>query len=465
MPTLLQRLSSLLNMPSARPFKEMGVSGTPVYGGFLYSPEKSSDWRGQERYRISSEIAANVSIVAASIHYFLNLIARPSWTVKSADINSPAANELAEFMDDVIRNTFTPWPRIVRRAAMYRFHGFGIQEWTALRRVDGQIGLADIESRPQHTIDQWDIADDGKVNGVWQRSPQTGALLGLPRNKIIYLVEDTLTDSPEGLGIFRNLLEPYNRFKEYLDLEARSFERDLRGIPVGRAPINLMNEAVTEGRLTQEEANSLIKGMEDFVKLAAKQSDTGLVLDSQPYESIAADGPKIAGVPHWNIELLQGSSSGLSELAKAIDRLQREMSRIIGTESLMMGAEGGNRALSQDKSRNLYLIANSCLANIAAGYTHDVIGPIWLLNNFPDELRPTFEVEDVSFRNVSEIGTVLRDLASAGAVMAPDDPVLADVRQLLGVSPPGPLSPEMLGMLSGGAPDKGENDESDVGGA
>jgi hypothetical protein len=379
--------------------------------------------------------------------------------VRSADDDSVEANDLAEFMEDVINSTTTPWPRIVRRAGMYRFHGFGIQEWTAVRRPDGMIGLVDIESRPQHTINQWDIADDGKVNGVWQRSPQTGEMLGLPRDKIVYLVEDTLTDSPEGLGVFRHLLEPYNRFKQYLDLEARAFERDLRGIPVGRAPINQINQAVADGQISQNDADNLIEGMEAFVKLAAKKSDTGIVLDSQPYESVAADGPKIASVPQWNIELLQGSANGLVEIAKAIDRLQREMSRIIGTESLMMGDSTGNRALSQDKSRNLYLMANACLGNITAVFAHDVIGPVWRLNALPDELRPTFEVEDVSFRDVNQIGTVLRDLSTAGAVMAPDDPVIRDVRDLLGVSQPTPLSPEMLGMLRGNMDGVGDVDD------
>jgi len=40
------------------------------------------------------------------------------------------------------------------------------------------------------------------VIGVWQRHPQTGQLIGLPRGKLVYLVEDTLTDSPERCGSF-----------------------------------------------------------------------------------------------------------------------------------------------------------------------------------------------------------------------------------------------------------------------
>ena len=462
MPTLRQRFATMLKLPRVSPYKEMGTSGTPVYGGFLYSAERSTDWQGQQRYRTSSEIAVNVSIVAAGIHYFLNLVSRPAWVVRPADDESAEAKELAEFMEDVIKNTLTSWPNIVRKAGMYRFHGFGIQEWTAKKREDGFVGLQDIEARPQHTIEQWDVADDGKVKGVFQRSPQTGELLGIPRGKFIYLVEDMLTDSPEGLGIYRHLLEPYQRLKVYLDLEARAFERDLRGIPIGRAPIKQINNDVATGKITQAQATAMIQGMRDFVQLATKKSDTGLLLDSQPFESIAADGPKIAGVPQWSLDLLQGSASGLPDLANAIDRIQREMARIIGTESLMMGDVGGNRALAQDKSRNLYMIANAVLGDISSAFEHDIIEPIWTLNGFPDELRPTFEVEDVAFKDVAEVTNALRDLATAGAVLAPDDPVINDVRDLLGVSQPEPMTPEMVERVDPRlTPEISDNDNED----
>jgi hypothetical protein len=179
---------------------------------------------------------------------------------------------------------------------MYRFHGFGIQEWTAEKRKDGRTGFKDIEPRPQFTIEKWNLGPDGTVQGCWQRSPQTGQLMGLPRNKMFYLVEDTLTDSPEGLGIFRQLAEPYNRLKQFFQLEMRAYERDLRGIPMGRAPISMLNKAVDAGQIEKTDAQRLVRDLESLVKLQAKEPTTGLVLDSQPYLSQAADGDKVTAV-------------------------------------------------------------------------------------------------------------------------------------------------------------------------
>ena len=422
-------------LPKIKPAEEMGASGVSVYGGYVSSAEKAPAWTGANRYRTSSEIVTNVSIVAAGVHHFLNLLGHPKWSVRASDDDDAQAVELAAFAEDVLlKDMDTPWSRVVRRAGMYRFHGYGIQEWTAKKRSDGRIGLRDVEPRPQHTIERWEIDNTGQIEGVWQRSPQTGELLGLPRGKFVYLVNDTLTDSPEGLGIFRHLAEPYNRLKVYLTLEARAFERDLRGIPIGRAPITMINNAVENGKMTQKQADTLINGIKEFVQIELKKADTGLVLDSLPYESQAQDGSKVSSVLQWSIDLLTGTGAGLAEMANAIDRLQREMARIIGTEHLMMGDQGGNRALAADKSRNLYLIANSVLTDLAFAFDKDLIGPVWKLNGLPEELRPTLVVEEVAFKDVVAVTVALRDMASAGAVLALDDPVIDDVRDMMGVS-------------------------------
>lgn len=452
-----------------KPYLEMGSSGTAVYGGYITIKDTSPSWQYKERYRISSEIAVNASVVAAGIHYLLNLMAGPKWKAIPSDPEDQKAVDLAKFVDDVLNDMNVPWATVIRQAGMYRFHGFSIQEWTAKLRKDGKIGIKSIEVRPQHTIERWAVDEFGNVKGVFQRNPQNNELLNLPRDKFIYLVEDTLTDSPEGLGIFRHLLEPYMRLRRYLDLEARAYERDLRGIPVGRAPLSAINQAVAAGNLTSEDAAKLIRGMTDLISVQVKQSDTGILLDSAPYISTTAGGPAVSAVQQWGMELLDGPNSGLVEIASAIERIQREMARIIGVEHLMLGDVGGGRAVSQDKSRNVYLIAGSVLRQIVAAFDKDLIGIIWQLNGFPDELRPKLTAEDIAPRDVIEITTALARMAQAGATLVPDDPAVDDIRDLLGISralpPPEPTPEEMMMLqninpLTGEPMDTGEVDEN-----
>jgi hypothetical protein len=420
--------------PRPRPYQEMGVSGTAVWGGYVQVKERSPEWIGRQKWVTASELAVNTSIVAAGVHYFLNLVAYPKWTIRAVDDKDEESLALAEFTDHALNNMDSPWYKVVRRAAMYRFYGFGVQEWTAKHRDDGLVGFKDIEARPQHTIEQWDVDIDGAVLGMWQRSPQTGHMLGLPRDKVLYLVEDTLTDNPEGIGMFRHLADPYKRLKQLQELEIRAYERDLRGIPIARAPLTFINRAIKQGSITSEEATKVLGEMRSMVELQVKQSDTGLVLDSLPYFSDSDAGDQVSGVPQWGFELLSGAGVGHAEIAAAIDRVQREMARIIGVEHLMMGDVGGNRSLSEDKSRNLYLIANSVLKYIASQVRSDVVVPLWRLNGFPLDKLPKVETEDVTFKNADAITGALHRLAGAGAPLKPNDPVINDIRDLLGIA-------------------------------
>lgn len=466
-PSLFKRIGSMLgySAPTPRmqsPFREHGAGGTAIFGGYIQTRERSPAWTGQQRYVTISDMAVNASIVAAGVHYFLNLIAHPRWTFEPAD-DSDEAKRAAELVEEVLGDLSQPFSRVVRRAGTYRFYGFGVQEWTAKKRRDARIGLASIEARAQSTIERWAISDTGEVEGVWQRSPQTGQELGIPRKKIMYLVDDALTDSPEGIGIFRHLAEPYERLKMYLELEARGLERDLRGTPIGRVPYTLLREAVASGELTDAEAKKLVEQMERFVTLQVKKSDTAITLDSIPYYSQAADGAKVAGLPQWGLELLAGGAPGLGEVAAAITRTQTEMARILTAEHLMLGEASGNRALSEDKSKNLYLVADAVLKDLVAAVQHDIIAPICDLNGMPEEARPRAKAEDVAPKSAEAVSATLARMAQAGAVLAPDDPVIEDVRSLMGVSPPPPPSPEMMGLPTeppGDMPPRGgEEDE------
>lgn len=441
-------------MPSVSPTKEAGVSGTAVFGGYVEVKERNPKLIGENRYITFTDMLANVSIIAAGVRYFANLVSRPAWKVEPAhDLpdgkSSDAAKAAAEFVESLLGDLDTNWTRIVRRSTMYRFYGYGIHEWTAKRRPDGLIGMASIEPRPCHTIQRWEVEPTGSVLGVWQQSPQTGEQLWIPRPKFIYLLDDTMTDSPEGLGVLRQLVDPAERLQRYLKLEGTGYERDLRGIPVGHAPIAEINAAVEAGALSKEEGQQLVAGLKEFVKMQVKEDNTGLLLDSSTYEGQSNDGITVSGSKKWDISLLSASGTGFADISKAIERLRFDMAITIGVEGLLVGSgQNGSRSLSEDKSRNLTLQANACIGDMAEGFERDFIGAVWLLNGLPDELKPTLKVEDVAFKDAEAVAATLRDMASAGAVLDPDDPVINDVRDLLGVSEAPEMTPERYAMLN-----------------
>lgn len=429
-----------------RPMETVGAAGTAVYGGYVVSTEKSAELASPSRRAVEfSEILANVSVVAAGVRYFLNLVGKAGWKVEPPE-GVAGAEEYAERVESYLYAMETPWPRVVRRAAMFRMHGFSIQEWTAKRAPDGGIGLLDVAPRAQATIERWDVDDvSGRVLGVVQRSPQTQAEIYLPREKVVYVVDDSISDSPEGLGLFRHLVEPAKRLRRFQLLEAFAFETDVRGIPVGRAPIAVMLERVKNGTMTQAEFDAAVAPLKDFAESHIKNPQLGVLLDSLPYRS-QDEAATPSAVPQWDLELLSGDASASEQtIAAAIERLNREIARILGVEGLLLGGDKvGSMALSKDKSDNLALQVDSTLGELAESFAKDLVRPLFSLNGWPEEALPVLKPDATQFRDIEQISAVLRDMATAGAVLAPDDPVIGEVRDLLGLSRPPEIGDELL---------------------
>src|SRR3954467_2909815 len=95
------------------PFSESGVSGAGVGGGAIMLPpgERKYKATGFRRYADAYQMLADMSIVAASVRYFLNLTARPNWKAKPPS-DKPEAKAAAEFMESVISGMQqTSWQR------------------------------------------------------------------------------------------------------------------------------------------------------------------------------------------------------------------------------------------------------------------------------------------------------------------------------------------------------------------
>ena len=420
----------------ASPTQTLGVHGTAVYGGYPQTEERNRDLASPDaRYRTYSDIVLNTSIVAAGVRYFLNLISKSKWSFTPAEAD--IGGRFAEMVEQALtEHPSTPWHRIVRRAAMYRFYGFSIQEWTARRTDEGDLTFADVAPRAQVTIERWDVDETGKVNGVEQRSPQTQEAIYLPRSKILYLVDDTLNDSPEGLGLFRHLVEPAQRLREYERLEGFGFETDLRGIPVVRAPLTDLNTLVADDELSDENRTSLLAPLREFIENHVRNPKLGIFLDSKTYETLD-DAQRPSNVRLYDVELLNCNSQSFAEHAAAIERLNREIARILGVEQLLLGADSaGSYALSHDKTSSFYLLVDGSLTSIREQVETDLVKTLFMLNGWPEEMMPEIGTEAVRFTDVEAVASALRDMATSGAPLMPDHPAVGEVYDLMGLTRP-----------------------------
>lgn len=439
----------------AAPTQTLGTSRTSGSlsqgegAGTFDEPDRFINLVGPRRFDEFDRMVRDVSIIGSGVRLFLNLISNAVWTVNPPEGLSEADTATAQGYADqayaMLYDMTTSWSAVVRKTAGFRLYGFTIQEWTAKMNEDGTIGLLDIEHRPQKTISRWNRDPGGTVESVVQRVPSR-ADVELPRAKIIYAVDDTLTDSPEGLGLFRHLATTAARLETFLKLEEIGFTTDLRGIPVARAPLGELRQEVLDAgppnsedrQKAEARRTSLLAPLRNWLDKHIRNEKSGMLLPSDVYIATSVDkSSTISQVPKWALELLSGDSTSFDSMANAVNRMNQELARLLGVEHLLLGSDGsGSLALARSKVGTFYLTVTSTLLDLCEIYDRDVLAPLAELNGWPPELCPQMGVNEISDRDIEQVLDSLAKLAQAGAPVMPDDPAVGEIYDLLGLTRP-----------------------------
>lgn len=436
------------------PTSTSGSTGAHAYGGHLISWERKPELAGRNLFTTFDNVVLNTVIVGAAVRYFQSLIGGTSWSVEARE-DAGAAGEKAA---DIVRqglfdaNMQMPWSSVVKKAALYKYYGFSIHEWAVRRRRDGMVVFDRIEHRPQHTVDTWDIPDDGSpFRGIVQVVPGRGEHFYVARNRMLYCVDNTLTDQPNGVGLLRHVVEHARRLSRYEQLEGFGYEGDLRGMPVGRVPGAELAKMAEDGGHDADWVSKQTAAIHGLVRNHIKTPFQGIVLDSATYstEALGAQNPAYSNVPKWAIDIIKGDSTGLSEVNLVIERINREVARVLGMEFLLLGGDGkGSLALSRDKTSMFASVLEATLGELAWFTYHDLVYPLLELNGLdPEMVAPKVLPDPIATERIEAVVAALVGLAQAGAVMQPDDPAIDQVRQRLHIAKQPKITPEMAAAL------------------
>lgn len=435
------------------PVEKRAPGGGPVgsidvtdFGGYIFEGDRRVGMTGKNRFAYYDEMLRDVTIVAAGVRAFLNLISGADWSVSPPPgyEDDPQAIEIAETFYDSLFDMRTSWATVTRKLAAFRFFGFALLEWTAKMRPDGKIGFENMGHRPQRSIAKW-LRDNDLITAVVQRNSK-GQEVTIPRGQLVYAVDDSLSDSPEGLGLFHHLGETVDRLRYFLQIEETGYETDLRGIPVARAPLGELKAMVDrekakgeeQGKAAMARRDSMLAQLRTFVEKHVRNAKTGLLLPSDVFTSTDADKTKRpSSTAKWGAELMTGESQGFADMAKSIIRMTEEIARVLGTEHLLLGADGkGSLALSQDKTGTFYLNVTSTLTDMVEVVERDILEPFMVLNSYPDDLTPVVGVSEITETDIEKVTAALQRLAAAGATLLPGDPAIGEIRDRLGLSRP-----------------------------
>lgn len=444
------------------PTNTIGTSMTSPGGDGTYIDDAETYWTDRElnligpaRWLAYEEMLRNVAIIAAGVRLFLNLLANAVWTFNPpeglSDADTKVAQGYADQATEIIFGMTSSWTTVIRKIAMFRLKGFSIMEWTAVKRPDGLVGFLDIEHRPQRTIVRWTRDPGGTVLSVTQRVAGRPEVV-LPRSKIIYAVDDMLTDSPEGMGLFRHLAVTAERLKAFMELEEVGYETDLRGIPIASAPLGELQREVKdagpEGSPERAKAENrrqrLLTPFREFIEKHVRNKKTGMLKPSDTFVAQNADTQTISAVPKWSLELLKGDSTAFADVANAIKEMKLDLARVLGVEHMLLGGTStGSYALAKSKVGTFYLTVTSTLYDMLEVIDRDAIDPLGEMNGWPEHLRPETGVNEISDTDIEQVLNAIAKLAASGAPLLPDDPAVGEIYDLMGLTRP----PERVGEM------------------
>ena len=373
-----------------------GRIGNDIFNGLYYgrSQRPVPKLTGLSRFKTFDKIHRQLAVVAMSITWYLDLIGAAQWNLEAAEGDEDErVKDL--FQQILFEDSATSWEDINKYAAMSRFFGFALQEITARRQDDGSYTLQDIAPRPQNTIESWRIEE-----GVLVAANQSvnGRRVEIPIEKLIYIANRAIETGPEGQGLFDVIASDAIRLMDLIKTLDFGFERDLRGIPIGRVPAAEIEEQTSN--LTEDEKASvvqaLVKPVVDAVKLWRRtDNETGLLLESETHSYEDKDGvQKPTAVRKYDIDLLRGDAQGLKEVQQEVTYLNQNIARALGTEARLLGSSSaGSYALSRDKTDQFSLAIEAQLRDNRREFQRKLIPLFGRLNNIPEELYPILVVE------------------------------------------------------------------------
>lgn len=430
-----------------------GVTGVGAFGGKLITYERSPDLQGRNLYLTLTNMVANTISVGAAVRYYQNLIGGASWSVEPKEGTGAIGQKAADLVKSGLFEANMPdaWGTCVKRQSLYRMFGFAAHEWTMRKRPkDGMLIFNSIEHRPQATIEFWDMPDKGgPLNGFVQRPLVWGDYYYVPRNRCWYLADNSLTESPDGVGVLRHVIEHSRRLDRYEQLEGFGYETDMRGIPVGRIPYQWLAKYASDNNKDAAWLAAQTAPLEKLVANHIKNPWQGITMDSIPYMT-DSQSPTISPVPQFALELLKGSGTGLTEVNNVIERLNREIMRVLGMEFLLMGGDGkGSLAMHRDKTSMFATSLEAALADLAWSAVHDLVYPLLEMNGIdPEQYAPQVMPDSIATERIEVTVDALFKLAQAGAVLMPDDPAIDQIRRRLHLAEQPKLPPEVLGTLA-----------------
>jgi len=417
--------------PVAKAKGAPGSTGVISYSGYLQSSEPG-EITGRQKWIEYSRAWAHPPVAIWAILRSA-LLSGMKWSLTENPAGGAQAKRGVEIVQQGLLDArlSRPWPQIVAKALLADANGFSLHATALGRRKDGLVVYTDIAHRPPHTVEKWlrKVENDETTPFVAvEQTTASGKRFPVPLDECLYLVSDTLTDSPEGAGFLRLVAERLRRISKYERLEGSELFSSMGGTPIARAPLEeiakhaAQQPGATDATITAA-ISSATTAIETAVSERIKTPDVQqyLKLDSATYKGENPD--TISSTQKWAIETVKGELQGLPEIRKIIADLTLDVARMLGVEFAFIGGgdTSGTQALHESKTSVFAQSLQAGAARVAQSADQQLVRRLVRANGLdPDVAAPYLTPAAISSKDVEKVARALGLLNMAG--LAPNHP-------------------------------------------
>jgi hypothetical protein len=408
-------------------FNELGKSGLVRMGGVVYEEylPQLTGTRGVKKYK---EMRDNSAIIGGVLHAVESLMRLVEWYVEPASEETEDL-EAAEFIEQCRYDMSHTWEEFIGEITSMLVFGWSYFEIVYKRRRgpnqknpkkrsrfdDGRIGWRKFAPRSQDSLYRWKFDRDGGIRGMVQQPPldpdhysDPARLVFIPIEKSMLFRTTARKNNPEGRSILRNCYRAYHFMTRLQEIEAIGMERNLAGMPIAFVPIDLLADD-----RTAEQAH-IFNSIKDMVVRTKRDEQEGIIFP----QAFDEDGNKL-----FDFQLLSagGTGSKVMNVREAVSGYNNEIASTMLADFILLGHEThGSFAISSDKTLMFSRALGAWMDEIEATINRYAIPRLMELNDFDVEDYPKVRHGDIESPSLSELGTYVQALNSAGVMLFPD---------------------------------------------
>ena len=365
------------------------------------------------------EMANNDSTIGAMLFAIEQLLQGVKWFAEPASKSERHIKE-AEMLQTIMDDMDKTFNEVVVDVSDFLTYGWSLAEPVFKIRKgptqsnpkfrskynDHKWGLRKIPVRSQDTLLEWIFDDEGCVTGMKQLSPNSSKITPISMDRLLHFRVNTKRDNPESRSILRTAYRAWSYKKLIEDQEAIGVSRDLAGIPIMYAPMNIMSTDA------QPDEVALRNTLEDVVTSIHNNTQAGVLLPDVRDEH---------GNRTLSLELLSSSGKRLFDTDKIITRYQANIAQTVLADFIMLGqVTHGSFALSSNKTKLFSTAMSAWLSSVGDPFNKKLVPKLGQLNGWDIENLPKIGHSDLESRDLAPVADYFEKLGKHGFIR-PDE--------------------------------------------